>query len=88
MDKICEKIDRLILDYVDYKKQWEIIRKQLVDCNTSEEDIKIIQEAYDEGFENGNISLLNNTIIEKLKNGTTMINICSAVINLIKVLVV
>lgn len=88
MDKICEKIDRLILDYVDYKKQWEIIRKQLLDCNTSDEDIEMIYEAYTQGFENGNISLLSNTIIEKLKNGTTMLNICSAVINLIKVLVV
>ncbi len=88
MDKICEKIDRLILDYVDYKKQWEIIRKQLLDCNTSDEDIEMIYEAYTQGFENGNISLLSNTIIERLKNGTTMLNICSAVINLIKVLVV
>ncbi len=88
MDKICEKIDRLILDYVDYKQQWEIIRRQLIDCNTSEEDITIIQEAYEDGFKNGNISLLSNTIIETLKNGTTMLNICSAVINLIKVLVV
>lgn len=88
MDKICEKIDRLILDYVDYKKQWEIIRKQLLDCNTSDEDIEMIHEAYTEGFENGNISLLSNTLIEKLKNGATMLNICSAVINLIKVLVV
>lgn len=88
MDKICEKIDRLILDYVDYKKQWEIIRKQLADCNTSDEDIEMIYEAYTEGFENGNISLLSNTLIEKLKNGATMLNICSAVINLIKVLVV
>lgn len=88
MDKICEKIDRLILDYVDYKKQWEIIRRQLVECNTSEEDIRIIQDAYENGFEHGNISMLSNTLIEKLKNGTTMLNICSAVINLIKVLVV
>lgn len=88
MDKICEKIDRLILDYVDYRQQWEIIRKQLIDCNTCEEDIKIIQEAYEDGFKNGNISLLSNAIFETLKNGTTMLNICSAVINLIKVLVV
>ncbi len=88
MDKICEKIDRLILDYVDYKQQWEVIRKQLIDCNTSEEDIKIIQEAYYEGFNNGNISRLSNAIIETLKNGTAMLNISSAVINLIKVLVV
>lgn len=88
MDKICEKIDRMILDYVDYRKQWEIIRSQLIDGNTSEDDIKIIQKAYNDGFENGNILLLSNTIIEKLKNGTTMLNICSAVINLIKVLVV
>lgn len=88
MDKICEKIDRLILDYVDYKKQWEIIRKQLLDCNTRDEDIEMIHEAYTEGFENGNILLLSNTLIEKLKNGATMLNICSAVINLIKVLVV
>lgn len=88
MDKICEKIDRLILDYVDYKQQWEIIRKQLIDCKTSEEDIKIIQEAYEDGFKNGNISQLSNAIIETLKNGTTMLNISSAVINLIKVLVV
>lgn len=88
MDKICEKIDRLILDYVDYKQQWEIIRKQLIDCNTSEKDIKIIQEAYEEGFNKGNISRLNDAIFRTIKNGTMMLDICNTVIDLIKVLVV
>ncbi|MBQ2983132.1 MAG: hypothetical protein IJD58_13615 [Lachnospiraceae bacterium] len=88
MDKICEKIDKLILDYVDYKKQWEVMREQLIENNIGEEDIRIIQKAYEDGFENGNIALLNTTLVEKIKNGTSMINICSAVINLIKVLVV
>ena len=88
MDKVCEKIDSLILGYVDYKQQWEIIRKQLIDCSTSEEDIKVIQEAYEDGFKNGNISRLNNAIIETLKNGTAILDICSAAINMIKVLVI
>lgn len=88
MDKMCEKIDTLILEYADYKKQWEIIRKQLLDCNTNERDIKIIQKSYMESFQNGNVMNLNNTIIDVLKNGTIILNICSAVINLMKVLVV
>lgn len=86
MDKICDKIDSLILDYVDYRKQWEVIRKQLIDCNTSEQDIKIIQEAYEESFKSGNISQLNDVIMSTLKNGTIILNLCSTVINLIKVL--
>lgn len=88
MDKVCEKIDRLILDYVDYKQQWEIIRKQLIECKTDEQDIKHIQAAYEEGFTNGNFSQMNSVFMETIKNGTTMLNIFSAVINLIKVLVV
>ena len=88
MDKICEKLDQLILDYVDSDKQWEIIKKHLIDWDTNDEEIRVIKRAYDEGFRSGNISLLSNTIIDTLKNGTTMLNICSAIINLIKVLVV
>lgn len=88
MDKICEKIDSLILNYVDYKEQWEVIRKQLIDCNTSEQDIKTIQKAYEDGFKNGNIFQLNDVIMTTLQNGTIILNICSAVLNLIKVLIV
>lgn len=88
MDKICEKIDRLILDYVDYKQQWEIIRKQLVEYGVNADDIKKIQEAYEDGFNTGNIAQLNNVIMETIKNGTIMLNMASAIINIIKVLAV
>ena len=88
VDKICEKIDKLILDYVDYKKQWGIIRTQLVEYGVNADDIKIIQEAYEDGFNTGNIVRLNNVIMETIKNGTTMLNMTSAIINIIKVLAV
>ena len=88
MDKICEKIDKLILDYVDYKQQWEIIRKQLVEYGVNADDIKKIQEAYEDGFNTGNIAQLNNVIMETIKNGTVMLNMVSAIINIIKVLAV
>lgn len=88
MDKICEKIDKLILDYVDYKQQWEIIRKQLVEYGVNADDIKKIQEAYEDGFNTGNIAQLNNVIMETIKNGTVMLNMASAIINIIKVLAV
>lgn len=88
MDKVCEKIDKLILNYVDYNQQWEIIRKQLVEYNTSEDDIQKIREAYNDGFQNGNIVQLSNVIMDTVKNGTTMLNITSSIITLIKVLAV
>jgi DNA-binding NarL/FixJ family response regulator len=88
MDKICDKIDKLILEYADYKQQWEILRKQLVEHNMSEEDIKKIQGAYEDGFKKGDILQLNNVIMETIKNGTMMLNITSSIITLIKVLVV
>lgn len=85
MDKICDKIDKLILEYADYKQQWEILRKQLIECSASEDDIEKIHNAYEEGFKDGNILELNNVIMETLKNGTIMLNIVSSIITLIKV---
>ena len=88
MDKMCNKIDKLIIEYVDYHKQWEILRNQLVKSGINEHDINIIKEAYEDGFSNGNIKNLNNVVADTLKNGSTLLNITSSIISLMKVLAV
>lgn len=85
MDKLCEKIDVLIQDYADYKKQWEILREQLKAFGVEDKDIDSIRNAYYKGFEKGDLGSLNTTIVDILKNGTKVLEITSAIISLMKV---
>ena len=88
IDKICQKIDQLILDYADYNKQWDILYKEFLYNKISEKDIEKIKQAYYDGFEQGNLIPLNEIIIGTIKNSTVMLNITSSILTLIKVLAV
>lgn len=88
IDKICEKIDKMIIDYADYNKQWEILQHEMIKNQVGESDIQQIREAYFNGFKKGNIIDLNTVIMETLKNSATMLNITGSVLNLIKILAV
>lgn len=67
IDKICQKIDQLILDYADYNKQWDILYKEFLSNKISEKDIEKIKQAYFDGFEQGNLIPLNEIIIGTIK---------------------
>ena len=69
IDKMCEKIDNLIMEYADVEKQWEVLREEMVKNKISEEDIRRIREAYFEGFKKGNFAELNivNSILTLIK---------------------
>ena len=88
IDKICQKIDQLILDYADYNKQWDILYKEFLSNKISEKDIEKIKQAYFDGFEQGNLIPLNEIIIGTIKNTTVMLNMTSSILTLIKVLAV
>lgn len=88
IDKMCEKIDNLIMEYADVEKQWEVLREELVKNKISEEDIRRIREAYFEGFKKGNFAELNIVTMETIKNASTMLNIVNSILTLIKVLAV
>lgn len=88
IDKICEKVDKLIEEYANYEKQWDILYLELRHNNISESDIKKIREAYFEGFEKGNVSELNQVIMETLKSGTVVLNITNSILTLLKVFMV
>ena len=88
IDKICQKIDQLILDYADYNKQWDILYKEFLSNKISEKDIEKIKQAYFDGFEQGNLIPLNEIIIGTIKNSTVMLNMTSSILTLIKVLAV
>ena len=85
IDKICQKIDQLILDYADYNKQWDVLYKEFLSNRISEKDIEKIKQAYFEGFEQGNLIPLNEIIVGTIKNSTVM---TSSILTLIKVLAV
>jgi hypothetical protein len=88
IDKMCEKIDNLIMKYADVEKQWEVLREEMVKNKISEEDIRRIREAYFEGFKKGNFAELNIVTMETIKNASTMLNIVNSILTLIKVLAV
>ena len=88
IDKICQKIDQLILDYADYNKQWDVLYKEFLSNRISEKDIEKIKQAYYDGFEQGNLIPLNEVIIGTIKNSTVMLNMTSSILTLIKVLAV
>ena len=88
IDKMCEKIDNLIMEYADVEKQWEVLREEMVKNKISEEDIRRIREAYFEGFKKGNFAELNIVTMETIKNASTMLNIVNSILTLIKVLAV
>lgn len=88
IDKICQKIDQLILDYADYNKQWDVLYKEFLSNRISEKDIEKIKQAYFDGFEQGNLISLNEIIIGTIKNTTVMLNMTSSILTLIKVLAV
>lgn len=88
IDKICSKIDNLILDYVNIEKQWEILRNEMVKSHVTETDIQKIKEIFFESFSTGNFIKLNDVIMSTLKNSTTLLNITSSILTLIKVLAV
>lgn len=88
IDKMCDKIDNMILDYVDPDKQWEILRNEMVKNRVNEADIQKIRQVYVESFSKGNFIELNDVIMRTLKNTTTMLNITSSILTLIKVLAV
>ena len=88
LDKICDKIDNMILDYVNIEKQWEVLRDEMVKNRVSELDIQKIRKIYFNSFSSGNFIELNDIIMSTLKNSTVMLNITSSIITLIKVLAV
>lgn len=88
IDKICQKIDQLILDYADYNKQWDVLYKEFLSNKISEKNIEKIKQAYCDGFERGNLIPLNDIIIGTVKNSTVMLNMTSSILTLIKVLAV
>jgi len=88
LDKICDKIDNMILDYVNIEKQWEVLRDEMVKNRVSESDIQKIRKIYFNSFSSGNFIELNDIIMSTLKNSTVMLNITSSIITLIKVLAV
>lgn len=88
LDKICDKIDNMILDYVNIEKQWEVLRDEMVKNRVSESDIQKIRKIYFNSFSSGNFIELNDIIMSALKNSTVMLNITSSIITLIKVLAV
>ncbi len=87
IDKVAEKVDGLIMAFVDYEKQWDVLYHELRNNGVSDEDIRDIREAYLESFKTGNMSNFNNITIEKLKNGTVLLNIVSAILSILKVVV-
>lgn len=88
LDKICDKIDNMIMDYTDIKKQWEILRSEMVRNRIDESDINKIKKKYFDGFSRGNFRELNDIVMDTLKNGSVMLNTISSIITLIKVLAV
>lgn len=88
VDKICNKIDNLIQDYVDIDKQWEVLRSILIDNQINENDIQQIKTAYSEMFKKNDFSKLNEIIAGTMKNATVLLNITASILNLIKVLAV
>ena len=88
LDKICDKIDNMILDYVNIEKQWEVLRDEMVKNRVSDPDIQKIRKIYFNSFSSGNFIELNDIIMTTLKNSTVMLNITSSILTLIKVLAV
>lgn len=88
IDKMCEKIDSMILSYADYKIQWEVLRRELVNNKIDDADIEKIYKAYEEGFRCGDLMNLNETVVGVLQNGTVLLNVISSIISLLKVSVV
>ncbi|MBR5248262.1 MAG: hypothetical protein IKV27_04870, partial [Lachnospiraceae bacterium] len=88
IDKVCDKIDRLIMEYVDIEKQWDVLREEMGKNRVSDEDIQKIRSAYLASFTNGDFIHLNEIVMGTLKNSTTMLNITSSILTLIKVLAV
>ena len=88
IDKIAEKVDGLIEEYVDYEKQWDVLYYELRKNKIDDDDILEIHKAYLESFKTGNVSRFNNITIEKIKNGTVLLNVLSAFLSIVKVVVV
>lgn len=88
IDKISEKVDILIKDYVDYEKQWDVIYQLLRNNNMKDAEIEKVRKAYLKGFNTGDFLELGQSLLDHLKNGTTILNIVSAVLSLAKVLMV
>ena len=88
IDKVCDKIDRLIVEYVDIEKQWDVLREEMGKNRVSDEDIQKIKSAYFASFKNGDFIHLNEIVMGTLKNSSTMLNITSSILTLIKVLAV
>lgn len=88
LDKMCDKIDHLIYEYVNYESQWEVLRAEMHQNSIDEETIHKIHDVYSQSFEKCSFTELNVCIMENVKNTTTMLNITSAILNLIKILAV
>ena len=88
VDKIAEKVDGLITEYVDYEKQWDAIYCELRKNKVSDREINDIREAYLDTFKKGDVAKFSNISTEVIKNGTVLLNLVSAVISIVKVMVI
>ncbi len=88
IDKMCEKLDKLIEEYCDYKLQWEVLRQELIKCKVSDEKIEKIKKAYFKGFEDENAIEIRNTVFEIMKNGSAVLGLANSFLSLLKVVMV
>lgn len=86
IDKIANKIDTLMLEYINLDSKWEIFRKELKNNNIPEKDIQQIKKVYYDGFKKNDFSNLQEIIGKTIKNGSLMIDLMSEIVKLIGVL--
>lgn len=87
IDKIAEKVDGLIENYVDYEKQWDVLYQELRKHRIEDKDLSEIHEAYLDSFKTGKMSIFNDVTIKKIQNSTAFLNIISGVISVLKAVI-
>lgn len=90
-DRFCDVIDKNINNYTDYEKQWDIIRQVLKENKLSEKQIDGMRKKYIKIFEKNDTRgtlAFDKELNTYVKDATTVLNIISSVITLMKVLIV
>lgn len=90
-DSFCEIIDNMIIEYLDYEKQWDVIYSILRENDLDDKKIRRIRKSYIKSFKTRNMNdlmKLNRTVTDNIKDASVLINIISSIITLAKVIIV
>lgn len=81
-DKMCDKIDELIKEYVNIDEQWSVLSRELRKNGIDSDTIEILKEKYMKSFESGDFSQLLDSAFTTLRTVKSIIELISSVTKL------